>query len=716
MIVGSSKQRKDGINQMTRYALIFSCEEYTEFDDICFCHSDAFLVQETLSSFCDYSRDNINLNLLYKNGDNSSTADIYALISDCVTSAEVEDTILFYFAGHGMQLDNTGYLILPDTKHSSISTTALSLTTINKILSSGSSSSFLILDSCHSGIMSRGYNFSNSLFFKPITDISCATLASCSENEFSHPDEHLEQGVFTYYLCEEIKKSPVNEPILIELIKPNICNSVAAWASINYKKQTPTLHGALVGNTPFAFRNSNEYQYALSIVEKKPEVIMKDSSEIQVIHNAEYAPALWQSNSGVILPKVANLDIILSYNYQLRERELKGVAVNYNSGLFEIASESIWNRAIAILKNRVLALGIQFVSEMVGVDNLDYIQNLPPFEIINLAMELGFINSTGKMRLMHANEIIQHYIERDIDEEMPQNESDSVIRPCIQYILAYEDSNMQIEYNDFRTSLITDNIASTPGKIESLKSSPYFYKKTTLRTLVNLLESTENTEFEVVENNFFIIIQAIWPEITSDDKYFIGLTFSKHKNANHTLQINALNRALASVNGFDYVPENLRSMSFIEVAKKLKSVHFGLNNFYNEPSATNNLNKMGTKIPKPAMKECIGATLMVLLGNQYGRSFDAIEPATSILKKLTSLDWVYYIEQCLITDEEVLSKIAGGGDRAERWCNIANSFNLDSLEYSNSKITEFIKYSSTNDKNNTRVRANSYLKLLSSNS
>lgn len=114
---------------------------------------------------------------------------------------------------------------------------------------------------------------------------------------------------------------------------------------------------------------------------------------------------------------------------------------------------------------------------MVGIDNLDYIHNLPAFEVINLAMELGFINSTGKMRLTHANEIVQHYLGRDVTEEMPQNESDSVIRPCIQYILGYEDSNIQIEYTDFRTSLKIENLVNNPAKLESLNTSPYFYKK-----------------------------------------------------------------------------------------------------------------------------------------------------------------------------------------------------------------------------------------------
>lgn len=137
-----------------------------------------------------------------------------------------------------------------------------------------------------------------------------------------------------------------------------------------------------------------------------------------------------------------------------------------------------------------------------------------------------------------------------------------------------------------------------------------------------------------------------------------------------------------------------------------------MNNFYNEPNAVNMLNKMGTKIPKPAIKECISATLMVLLGNAYGRSFDAVTPATNILQKLSQSDWVYYIEQCLIYDEEVLQKISAGDVRTERWCNIAKDFNLLSLEYSNSKIQEFIKFSTNSDKNNTKACANSFYRKI----
>ena len=46
---------------MKRYGLMLSCEEYKEYDDICYCHSDALLLQETLVNYCDYGYSNLEL-------------------------------------------------------------------------------------------------------------------------------------------------------------------------------------------------------------------------------------------------------------------------------------------------------------------------------------------------------------------------------------------------------------------------------------------------------------------------------------------------------------------------------------------------------------------------------------------------------------------------------------------------------------------------------
>ena len=57
----------------------------------------------------------------------------------------------------------------------------------------------------------------------------------------------------------------------------------------------------------------------------------KDTSlEIIPANNTDIVTsALWQSNSGVGLPKVATLETILRYNCQLKQRELSVIAANY---------------------------------------------------------------------------------------------------------------------------------------------------------------------------------------------------------------------------------------------------------------------------------------------------------------------------------------------------------------------------------------------------
>lgn len=206
----------------------------------------------------------------------------------------------------------------------------------------------------------------------------------------------------------------------------------------------------------------------------------------------------------------------------------------------------------------------------------------------------------------------------------------------------------------------------------------------------------------------------VWNELSSDDKYFVGTTYNKYVSKGKKEYIIPIQNALKKVGGFDYVPESLRSLSFVSAAKKVKGVHYEINNFYNEPSAVKELGRMGSKIPRPAIKEVISATFMVLMGNAYGRSFDAVEPAKNILKKLTESDWIYYIEQCLPYDEEVLSKMYAGDARTGYWCEILDEFEIGKYDFSNTKIKEFIKYSVKGDRRNVKAIAGAYLKKIGS--
>ncbi len=687
-----------------RYFIGLSCEKYENYNDISFCHNDLFLLEDTLVSFCDYSRDECKSQMIYVDADENDPEYWYDTIDSVCRKATLYDTILFYFAGHGMIAGDDVFFLLPNSVVGRESDTALSLKRINRCLKKAKCSSFSIIDACHSGIDARGdWGLG---FLSQVNDRSWATLAACSENESSYPDPTLEQGIFTYCISETIKEWEKEKKITIEELKIEVCQRMEDLCKKIGVTQHPTLNGSVVGIQDFAIRNNKISQYEVFIPEKKEKNMEKEI----IVADKLSAPVLWTASNGLELPKKTEIREILALSVQLRKKEVATIYALYNGESYEVASETIWERAIRVLRERVLSLGLEFVGEMVGLDNMDYVRELPAFEVINLAAELGFINSTGKMRLSQANELVQHYRGRDIEEEMPQNESDTVIRACIQYILGYESSEISIEFGDFRNSLKHDLFEKQSQKMEMLINSPYFYKKTTVRTLINLIASTEGAEYETVSSNFSSIIEAVWESLTSDDRYFVGVTYSKYANKGELKYIITFKQALEKVHGFDYVPENLRSLSFIRAAKNIKKVHWEFNNFYKEPDAVKTLERLGNQIPKPAIKEAISATLMVLLGNYYGSSNGAEEDAYKILDKLDKASWEYYINKCFPYDEDVLSKIAAGDRRTQVWFRIVKKYNLLELEISDVKLQDLIKASSNEDKNNAKVLANNILK------
>ena len=368
------------------------------------------------------------------------------------------------------------------------------------------------------------------------------------------------------------------------------------------------------------------------------------------------------------------------------------------------------SRIQGILRDRVLSLGLEFVGEMVGLNDLNYIRDLPAFEVINLASELGLINSTGKMRLSQADEIVQHYRERDTEEEMPKNEAETVIRACMQYVLGYESAGVTMEFGNFRDSLKFELFEKQPERLMMLEGSPYFYKRTTIRTLINLLSSTEGAEYETVALNFCKILEIVWDNLSSDDKYFVGTTYSQYVNSGKENQMLTFKSALQRVHGFDYVPENLRSISFIQAAKNIKRVHHEMNNFYQEPEAVRKLEILGTQIPKPALKEAISSCIVVFLGNAYGSSNAAIPYTEQVFEKINKDAWNYYVNGCLQYDDDVLSKISCGDRRTSRWCEFVKKYDLHSLEIRDKLVKELIDRASVGETKNVRIVASSIRK------
>ena len=691
-----------------KYFLGVSCEEYSSISSLFFCHADSLRLRETLTMFCDYDSSSECIMPYRGDTDNSGEVIIHK-IKDICQKLEEDDVFLFFFAGHGEQKDGDAILLLPDYDDKSNMKDYISIGILRSIFSKSKGFCVSIIDACHSGTDIRPIDLRGDL--SRGQERGWAVLASCAGNELSYPYSEKEQGVFSYYLANCIENWNRGEEITLEELKNRICDSMNDWCKKHYKEQHPTINCSIIGRQVIAVRNDKSNRNEIVATEPNLGVVMEESEmkEALVTSNANNI-SLWNANEGIVISKNADVPEVLDFNIKLQQRTILSLKRNYDAEDYESVSEIIWEKAICILRTRILGMGVEFVGEMVGLDNEAYVRELPAFEVINLAAELGFIDATGKMRLSQANELVQHYRNNDITEEMPRNEIETIIRACVQYILGYDDTTVSFEFSEFRNNLKRETFST--ARLEVLNQSPYFYKKTTLRTLFNLLNSTEGAEYEIVATNFVSIIESIWNSLSSDDRYSVGINFSKYVNQGDIIHVNTYKYALEKVHGFDYVPENLRSISFIQAAKKLKYVHYSLNNFYNEPEAARALERLGTIIPRPAIKESISACLICLTGNAYGRSEAAVDVLINILKKLDRNAWIYYFDECFAYDEDYLINIANGDNRTLRWCKIVEDFKLDTLNLRNGKMQEMLENAKKQDKANVKSYVISLLKKI----
>ena len=343
---------------------------------------------------------------------------------------------------------------------------------------------------------------------------------------------------------------------------------------------------------------------------------------------------LWNPQEPVIIPATIRepRDIAL-YAKQLTKREIYQVVSAFESGSYEMGAMFLWARTMAALKKQLASLGMEFIGELLERGDITEdsapTQVLTDYESVYLAEELGMFTSIQAMRFRRTLEMMAYFSEPPIEgedeeeREMMPEEAIQCLRVCIQNVLGHERLEGAIEFSHFRKALEEKHFTEDDPEIKSLLASSYFFKRTALRVLLALAKTEAGAQLEHILANSLLIIPALWRKLLKSDRWLVGRAYTDVHSEGRKSAASGLRKVLLKVHGFDYVPEDLRSRTFIEAAAHLKGVHFDLNNFYNEPVAIKALASLGTTIPVPAISTCVTSILCVRLGNQYGISYRA---------------------------------------------------------------------------------------------
>ena len=430
---------------------------------------------------------------------------------------------------------------------------------------------------------------------------------------------------------------------------------------------------------------------------------------------------LWQPTNGELVPSDANTPkVITRYAARLSKKSQRQIVSAFDAENYEMALNFLWLRTIASLKQELATVGLKLLGEMLDrteVSEQDDVQDLlTARDAIRLAEELGVINGTEALRLRQTHEMIMHFNQLEMEEnggeeKIDQLEAISSLKACVKSVLAKPKIEVAEKFVEFRNALESESFSSDKNKINNLISSPYFFWKLTINILLNLAKNSAGAQLEHSLANANVILPKLWPKLRDPEKWQIGRTYAEVYLDGKTISAGGLKRALMEVQGFDFVPESLRSDTFAKAAEAILRAHDGMNNFYNEASPTRSFGQLGTSIPIPALPVCITALLSVVLGNEYGNSWEASPIASRILKKIGEHRWQYYLGQVLPSDTRILGKLTSRSDRSRRrWVEVVQQNGLADIKLKERIISGLVK--SAMEGRNSDVR-NQAVKLLS---
>lgn len=398
------------------------------------------------------------------------------------------------------------------------------------------------------------------------------------------------------------------------------------------------------------------------------------------------ALAVWQSPEPPVVPdSVSDPQQLVGYALQLRDRERRQLASSFENESFEVAATFIWARSMSLLRKQLASLGSEFIGDLIqrsGVDeNTDIASILTDFETISLARDLGLVSAIQAMRLFHSRDIVSHFSSVGDDaghfeDEMTREDAVSCLRICVQTVLSQENVGVAQDFKQFRDRLASETFAVNSDEVTKLAGSPYLFIRTSVSVLLSLFKSTKGAQLEHTSRNALLIFPVIWDKLKAPERWQVGQAYASEFSEGRKEAARGLHAVLIKVNGFDYVPETLRSNTFIKAAQAVISAHQGMNNFYNEPAPMKELASLGTSIPGPAVAICMTALLCVKLGNRYGVSFEAQGSADRLIDGLSIDRWYYYLNEKIEDDRIILSKLTDDSC-VSRWVDLIRSVKID---------------------------------------
>lgn len=337
-----------------------------------------------------------------------------------------------------------------------------------------------------------------------------------------------------------------------------------------------------------------------------------------------------------LLPRELNL-----IPERLRNKFIAKAVVASSVGLFDGAIIYVWNCVITELRSRVSSFGMEMIAQISGSSKPDnFLDKIQDVDLIDLCYQLNIIDEQGHFYLQQCREIRNHAsIAHPSNIDIDDRELINFISRCCKYGLSEITISTGIDIKSLNAILsIEDNSESLDHFVSILNTT--FRSQQTLIYQILYSNYIDPSKTSTVRANALRIAKSA-SNILSDNPEIIVELLEKHQSnllsGSKDKRINSTNfiEAIGQLNSLSDVE---KISAFRKAINHLRSAHYGMNNFYNEPPFAERLQELSEKItpiPEPIIEKYVEVNLECYVGNSYGVSWAAIGFCEKMLKNLT---------------------------------------------------------------------------------
>ena len=337
-----------------------------------------------------------------------------------------------------------------------------------------------------------------------------------------------------------------------------------------------------------------------------------------------------------LLPRELNL-----VPERLRNKFIAKAVVASSVGLFDGAIIYVWNCVITELRSRVSSFGMEMIAQISGSSKPDnFLDKIQDVDLIDLCYQLNIIDKQGHFYLQQCREIRNHAsIAHPSDIDIDDRELINFISRCCKYGLSEITISTGIDIKSLNTILSTEDNSEALDHFVSILNTTFRSQQTLIYQILysNYIDSSKTS---TVRANALRIAKSASNVLSNNPEIIVEL-LEKHQSnllsGSRDKRINSMSflEAIGQLNSLSDVE---KIPTFRKAINHLRSAHYGMNNFHNEPPFAERLQELSEKInpiPEPIIEKYVEVNLECYIGNSYGVSWAAVGFCEKMLKNLT---------------------------------------------------------------------------------